>query len=212
MDSANPDDRPTRRREYSGPGSTLGLAALIVLVVAALFWYFELRSDPPKIATQDGIGIVSLPAELNPSAEQPVARVGALAPDFRLNTPTNDAVRLSDLRGRYVLLNFWASWCGPCRSETPDLQEFFEEHGEGGLTILGVNQQEPANVAAAFAADFDVTYPIVLDLDGSVNVGYRTSIGLPISFLIDPDGIVMEIVIGALTPSLLAQYAETYEF
>ena len=212
MDGANPDDRPTQQREYSGPGSTLGLAALVVLVVGALFWYFELRSDPPRLAGQEGLGIVTLPQELNPSGEEPSARVGRLAPDFKLSTPTDEFLRLSELRGRYVLVNFWASWCGPCRRETPDLQEFFSEHEDSGLTVIGVNQQESAGAAADFAARFDLSYPIALDRDGSVSNGYRTGTILPMTFLIDPDGVIVELVIGEIPPETLAEYAETYPF
>ena len=212
MDGANPDERPTLEREYSGPGSTLGLAALIVLVVAALFWFFELRSEPPRIEAEVGMGIVQLTEELNPSEEAPAARVGRAAPDFRLRTPEDGVVQLSDLRGKYVLVNFWASWCGPCRKETPELQAFFSKHGGADLTIVGVNQQESASVASEFVADFGVGYHIALDQDGSVSNGYQTRSWLPMTFLVDPEGMVVELSIGELTKSDLTTFATRYGF
>ena len=212
MDGANPDERPTQHREYSGPGSTLGLAALIVLVVAGLFWFYELRGNSTTVALEEGLGIIPLADELNPTDEAPAARLDRAAPNFKLGTPEGEYLQLSELRGQYVLLNFWASWCGPCRTETPDFQRFFSEHDDPDFTIVGVNQQESAATASAFAANFDVTYPIALDLDGSVSAGYRVSTGLPISFLIGPDGTILDIVIGRVSTDVLAGYAEAYPF
>ncbi len=88
--------------------------------------------------------------------------------------PGGEAIQLTDYRGQYVLVNFWASWCDPCRGETPDLQRFFEGHGTSEFTIIGVNQQESTEKAAQFASEFSVTYPIALDRDGSVSNAYRT--------------------------------------
>ena len=211
MEDASPDERPTQQREYSGPGSTLGLAALIVLVVVALFWFYELRGDSTSVPTVEGIGVISLADELNPTGQAPAARVGRAAPNFKLTTPAGETIELTDFRGKYVLVNFWATWCGPCRAETPDLQRFFTEHPTG-FSIIGVNQQESAEVAAAFAEDFDVTYPIALDLTGAVNTAYRVSTGLPITFLIDPEGVIVDIAIGRVLQSKLDEYAETYPF
>lgn len=212
MDGANPDERPTQQREYSGPGSTLGLAALIVLVIGALFWFYELRGDSTSVAAEDGIGIISLSAELNPTNDSPAARVGRVAPNFRLSAPSGDTIELTEFRGRYVLVNFWATWCGPCRGETPDLQKFFSEHAVNGFSIIGVNQQESAELAADFAANFEVTYSIALDLTGVVSTAYQVSTGLPITFLLDPEGVILDIVIGRISNTKLAEYAETYPF
>jgi thiol-disulfide isomerase/thioredoxin len=96
-------------------------------------------------------------------------------------------------------VNFWANWCAPCRGEAPDLQALAERTGGQGLVVLGVNQQEDLATVNKFMGDFSITYPIVMDRDGDVSVAYRVGSGLPISMLVDPDGVIVRIIIGALT-------------
>lgn len=174
-----PDERPQQRREYAGPGFTFGIAALVVVV---------------------------LEDALNPTGEAPAAEAGRAAPAFRLRSLDGSVAELADYRGKYVLLNFWASWCGPCRGETPALQAFFERESPG-LVVVGVNQQEGPDTARAFTEQFAVTYPIVLDRDGQVSGAYRVSTGLPVSFLIDPEGVIRRVHLGALTEDDLAELA-----
>ena len=201
-----PDERPQQRREYAGPGLTFGIAALVVGVVGFAVWYLEIRGDGGGTEAEAGLGIVALAEALNPTGEAPAAEVGRAAPAFRLRAPDGSLTALTDQRGRYVLLNFWASWCGPCRGETPALQAFFERHAPG-LVVVGVNQQEAAETARAFAQGFGVTYPIALDADGQVSSAYRVSTGLPVSFLIDPEGVIRRVHLGALTEGDLAELA-----
>ena len=202
-----PDERPQRRREYSGPGSTLGLAALIVLVVAAAIWWFEFRvttgsgSDP----TTPGLGIVELPDDLNPTDSDPAARPERAAPNFKLGAADGSELMLTDFRGKYVLLNFWASWCGPCREETPDLQSFFEHHADSNFAILAVNQQERPEAASKFLKEFGVTYPVALDRSGEVNQAYGVGRGMPISYLLAPNGVIEKVYFGALAEEHFAE-------
>ena len=113
---------------------------------------------------------------------------------------------LDGLRGKYVLLNFWASWCPPCRAEVPDLQALSERTAGGNLVVLGVNQQETPDVARQFAEEFGLSYPIVLDRDGEVSAAYRVAKGLPISVLIDPSGVVRKLYIGQIAAETLATF------
>ncbi|MEO6398883.1 MAG: TlpA disulfide reductase family protein [Tepidiformaceae bacterium] len=207
-----PDERPQRRREYSGASSTLGVAALIVITVGAALWYLEFRDGGGATAFgTPGLGIVSLPPELNPSGKPPAAQQGRAAPNFKLRTPEGGELQLSDLRGDFVLLNFWASWCGPCRGETPDLQALYMRSqpnaAMAGLVILGVNQQEEPEPVRAFVAEFGLTYPIALDRSGEVSDAYRVGRGLPMSFLVNPSGVIEQIYYGRLTPEKLASIA-----
>ena len=201
-----PDERPQQRREYTGPGFTFGIAALVVAVVGFGIWFLEIRGDGGGVEVEAGFGVVVLAESLNPTGEAPAAEVGRAAPAFRLRTPDGDATELTEYRGQYVLLNFWASWCGPCRGETPALQAFFERQAPG-LVVVGVNQQEGAETAREFSDGFGVTYPIVLDTDGQVSSAYRVSTGLPVSFLIDPEGVIQGVHLGALTGDDLADLA-----
>jgi cytochrome c biogenesis protein CcmG/thiol:disulfide interchange protein DsbE len=202
-----PDERPQRRREYSGAGSTLGVAALIIIAVGVAIWFFELRGDTSEgAAGEAGFGIIDLPAGMNATGNNPAAQAGRAAPNFRLRTIDGGEASLTDLRGRYVLLNFWASWCGPCRGETPLLQAYTEDHPDG-LVVVGVNQQESRGDAKAFVEEFGVTYPQLLDSSGQVSSAYRVSRGLPISFLIDPEGVILRVHIGQVAEEQLDELA-----
>ncbi len=197
-----PDERPQRRREYSGPASTLGLAALVILVVGLGLWWFEFRQEPTAGTPTHGgtLGVIPLADELNPTGQPPAAREGRAAPDFRLLALDGDTRALHEFRGQYVLLNFWASWCGPCRGETPDLQDFYSRNLDRNITVIGVNQQEDEPTARKFTAQFGVNYPILLDRDGAVSQAYATGVGgLPVTYLIDPTGVVRRVYIGRIT-------------
>lgn len=203
-----PDERPQRRREYTGSGSTLGVAALIVLAVGVAIWWFEFRSSNPSGESQPGLGIVELPAALNPTSEAPAGEEGRAAPNFTLLTPDGERSTLTDYRGQYVLLNFWASWCGPCRGEAPELQRFAEEY-EGSLTVLGVNLQQSSGEIADFVDDFGLTYPIVVDWDGQVADAYRMP-SPPISVLVNPAGLIVRYYYNAATAEDLDALAAEY--
>lgn len=122
--------------------------------------------------------------------------VGVQAPDFTLMDLEGQPVQLSQQRGRTVLLNFWATWCEPCRVEMPLFQEVLEKAGSDKLQVLAVNS-EPAEEVAAFQADLGLTFPLLLDPDGAVQRLYRV-FGYPTTFVIDSDGVVRAIQIGVV--------------
>lgn len=203
-----PDERPQRRREYSGASSTLGLAAVIVLALGFGLWFFQFRdSGNSSGGDAHGAGIVALPDSLNSTGKAAAAEDGRAAPDFRLPGLDDQMVQLSSYRGEWVLLNFWASWCGPCRGETPDLQAFYEQHAPDGFTVIGVNQQEERGAAKSFTDQFGVTYPILLDHSGGVSAAYRTGRGLPVTYLIDPGGVIQKTFLGRISQDDLAKIA-----
>lgn len=135
-------------------------------------------------------------------------RKGFLAPDFTLTTLDGSRVRLSDLRGKPVLVNFWASWCGPCRAEMPHIQAAFEAHADDGLIVLGVDQLESPPPVATFAKDFGLTFAIPLDEDGKVSATYQAR-ALPTSFFVDRDGVIRDTFIGPMTSGLIESKLET---
>jgi peroxiredoxin len=122
---------------------------------------------------------------------------GFTAPDFTLQTFEDETYTLSDLRGNAVLVNFWASWCPPCRSEMPAMQRVYEEFEQQGFIVLAVNSTHQDNLgdAISFAQVHELTFPILLDRDGSAGGSYDVR-SLPTSFFIDPDGIIQDVVVG----------------
>ena len=127
--------------------------------------------------------------------------VGAAAPDFTLKTLDGGEVRLSKLRGQPVLINFWASWCAPCRAEMPELARVYEARKADGLVILGVNltTQDTLPDVRAFVMEFHVTFPVPLDDTGAVaNDAYRLR-GIPTSIFIDRTGTIVRRQIGIST-------------
>jgi peroxiredoxin len=147
---------------------------------------------------------VTSPAATGPAAGQPV---GNRAPDFALRDLSGVSVRLSTLRGRPVLLNFWATWCVPCRREMPALERAFRHFQAQGRTpvmgtplILGIDAgTEDAATVRSFARAWGITYPLLLDPEWRVNYFTYHIAGIPTSIVVDPRGVVRSIHLGPLT-------------
>ena len=128
-------------------------------------------------------------------------RPGQIAPQFITDTIDGETVSLTEFRGKPVVLNFWASWCGPCRVETPHFQRFSEEMGDA-ITVIGVNQQERPEKIEPFIDEFGVTYPIWLDLNGRISQTYEI-FGLPTTYILDQNGVIVAILPGGITEGAL---------
>lgn len=124
---------------------------------------------------------------------------GKVVGDFMLSNLAGESVNLSDYKGKYVLLNAWATWCPPCRAEMPDLNNFYLEHQDKDFEILAINAGETRETAAAFADSLDLKFTILLDTDGKVLSGLGIT-GFPTSILVDPEGKVAMIHIGMIFP------------
>jgi len=131
---------------------------------------------------------------------------GVQAPDFRLAALMGDTVRLSSLRGRAVLLNFWATWCDPCRSEMPAIAAASAQYRDSGLAVLGVNlrDQERRRAVERFVKEFDLPFPVLLDASGKVRRLYHLR-AVPTTVFVDTGGVVRRIHPGPLTAETLAQ-------
>jgi thiol-disulfide isomerase/thioredoxin len=124
-----------------------------------------------------------------------------LAPDFALATLEDGMVRLSELRGRWVLVNFWATWCAPCRDEMPYLDRLAADHADR-LSVLAVNMRESEATVRAFVEELDLRLPILLAPDDATLLAYYVR-GLPISVLINPDGMVVQRIVGPIQPGFV---------
>jgi len=118
-----------------------------------------------------------------------------------LATPGGDEITLSDLLGYPVIINFWASWCPPCRAEMPAFQQVYEEYQDRGLIIAAVNatNQDSRSDAVDFAATNHLTFPILLDISGSASRSYNLH-SLPTTVFVDREGVIQKIIIGGPIP------------
>jgi cytochrome c biogenesis protein CcmG, thiol:disulfide interchange protein DsbE len=123
------------------------------------------------------------------------AKKGNVAADFSLSTLDGDAASLRDYRGRVVILNFFATWCGPCRAEMPDMQAIYGELRDRGLVVVAVNQGEAEESVTAFAREFGLTFPLLLDSDLAIGKMYAVR-GYPTTVVIDRKGIVRDVIVG----------------
>jgi len=143
------------------------------------------------------IGISQVPASATSSGAIPSPREGFAAPNFTLETLDGEAVTLSDLRGKAVVINLWASWCPPCRAEMPALQAAYEADRDRGLEIVAVNMtyQDSEQDARRFVEDFGLAFTIPLDREGTVARQYFLR-ALPSTFFVGPEGVIEKVVIG----------------
>jgi peroxiredoxin len=121
---------------------------------------------------------------------------GQPAPDFQLNSSQGNAYTLSDYQGHPVLINFWATWCGPCVEEMPQLQRVFDNYREYGLVVFAVSSEDLSKVAQ-FGADHDLSFPLLVDAKSSVSNQYHIS-AFPTSYFIDTQGQIQAIVVGSM--------------
>jgi cytochrome c biogenesis protein CcmG/thiol:disulfide interchange protein DsbE len=210
---------PYRKNRPFTPLPTILLAGLFIGIAASLVLFTPQSSpnrlDPTKtpayrsstatISTIEAQQVV----EITPEEEtESFASVGKPAPDFSLNTIDGKVVKLSDFKGKAVLINLWASWCLPCRIEAPSIQAAYEKYKVQGLVILGINYtvQDYLEDIKAFIREFKLTFPILLDETGDISTGLYGMRGLPTSYFIDTEGVLKRIRVGAMLPKKLDEY------
>lgn len=130
---------------------------------------------------------------------------GHRAPNFTLQDLDGNSVSLSDYRGQMVLLNFWATWCGFCVYEMPDLQRVYAQYRERGFVVLGIDVSEPADRVRRFVESNGIEFPILLDSEQKVTLDYGVQ-SIPRSFLVAPDGVIAAIYFGPVDAETLERY------
>jgi thiol-disulfide isomerase/thioredoxin len=153
--------------------------------------------------------VLSAAAVVACAAPEPAALQGVnecnRARGFTLATLDGSRVSLSDHRGDVVVVNFWATWCPPCRAEIPDLEAAYQAHRDKGFAVLGVNVEESRQEIRVFMASLDMSYPVLLDEEGRVLQMYR-ALGLPMSVIVDRDGVIQVRHVGYMTAAQLGTY------
>ena len=147
-----------------------------------------------------------VPGSQAEAGRMPSPREGFPAPVFSLPSLDGSPVALADQRGSVVIVNVWASWCGPCRAEMPAIQEIYQARREAGLQVLAVNStvQDSAAKARAFVQEIGVSLPVLLDEAGEVTSLYRVR-ALPTTFVIDRKGVIRTVIFGGPVSATVLQ-------
>ncbi len=175
----------------------------IIVIIAILLlvgWgiYDSIQNNAKKKEFKDGVNILE-------NAELGIKR-GNIAPDFELLNMNGEPVKLSDFIGKKVILNFWATWCPPCRVEMPHMEQFHSDYGND-VVILAVNlthTETSVGKVADFVQDYGITFPVVLDEDGDISSLFRI-VAYPTSYMINTIGIIHEVHPGAIDYDKLKQ-------
>lgn len=185
--------------------TVLLLTAILVVNISKEFGNDE-KSDLNPADYQDG---ASVAADTESNSERVKNSIGLeegkTAPDFKLETLSGETVKLSDYRGQVVLINFWASWCPPCKAEMPHMEEFYKENKEKQFTILAVNltnMDRGMDEIQSFVNDYGLTFPILLDQDGKTGTEYQAH-AIPTSYIVDQKGVIIHKITGPMSKDMM---------
>ena len=191
----------------------LGLAAAMLIFGGSLLGGPAQESAPPASGLSDTAAILEQAREL--ASPQPAGEIFALqagvvaagdrAPDFIVPDLNGQSVRLSDFRGQPVIINFWATWCPPCRVEMPDLEQAYQQYAGDGLVILALDQNEPAQTVADFFDEMGLSFTPLLDINGAI-AGMYGVFNFPTSVFVNSSGEVIAVHRGLMSFAQIETY------
>ncbi len=168
-----------------------GIAILVILIGIMIGnIVMDNRAEEDEANFIDVTGDTSVTGGMIAPAESVGIEPGEAAPDFELETLDGEVIRLSDLQGEKVMLNFWASWCPPCKEEMPEIQKFYETY-QDEINIIAVNFNEKDEKVIEFLDEHGYTFPIPLDPGGDVGNEYGV-LTLPTTYFINSEGVIQE--------------------
>ncbi len=209
------EDEETRPQQYSLEAShmhriyrrAIRTVLIVILLPGVLFGLSRCGPAPadPIAQTADGPVVLGVESELVNSTGS--LQIGDMAPDFVYTLADGSTHQLSDLRGQKVLLNFWATWCGPCKIEMPDIEEASRRFRDENLVVLAVNHTESVDAIEPFGRDLGLTFPLIANQSGDIIDAYVAR-GLPTTFFINTDGTISYKQIGMIDLAFIQQRLE----
>lgn len=182
-----------------------------VIIVCTLIILFIYNIVSEKLADQTGLTEASRGFEQNLSLENSVLKKDELAPDILFTALDGTEAKLSDYKGKNVVLNFWATWCPPCKAEMPAFQKYYETYGkEHNVVILGFNMtfsKDSPEKVQAFIDEFDITFPIYTTQNKEILKTYQIA-SMPTTIFIDEEGKVQRKIVGPVNESALSEYVQ----
>jgi peroxiredoxin len=170
----------------------IAAVVLVTLLTVAIVQAMDKKTEAPETTSQT-------------TANKEGLAIGAKAPDFELKTLTGETVKLSNLKGKKVMLNFWATWCPPCKAEMPEMEQFSKNAGDD-VVILAVNIDPQLDVKG-FVDENKITFPILLDADDKVNETYQI-ISIPTTYFIDSKGIIQNKYTGSMNLNIMKDFTK----
>ncbi|MCA1061352.1 redoxin domain-containing protein [Rossellomorea aquimaris] len=187
-------------------------ALVIVALLIGIFLVNLFQDQQEKKAKEEAAQLAKESMDLS-NAQQGLTK-GDRAPDFTLTTLDGEKVKLSDYQGKKVILNFWATWCPPCKAEMPHMQQYYEKHAKKeNVEILAVNltsQDDGKKAVQQFVDGYELTFPILMDEKGDIGDEYR-AFTIPTTYMIDTGGIIQHKIIGPMNEEMMGKMVEQME-
>jgi peroxiredoxin len=181
-------------------------ALAIVALLIGIFLVNLFQDQQEKKEKEEAAKLAEQSMDLS-NAEQGLAK-GDQAPDFELTTLAGEKVKLSDYKGQKVILNFWATWCPPCKAEMPHMQKYYEKNADKeNVEILAVNltsMDEGRNAVQEFVDGYELTFPIPMDVDGDIGGEYR-AFTIPTTYMIDTNGQIQHKIVGPMNEEMMGE-------
>ncbi|CAM3905411.1 peroxiredoxin family protein [Mesobacillus thioparans] len=184
---------------------SFAILALAVVILVVNIW---------KPGSTEGEKKTTAPSEESvettediPGAKLSSLKEGAEAPELELKTLEGETIKLSDYRGKRVILNFWATWCPPCKAEMPHMQNFYEDYHDQGVEILAVNltsMDKGVDEVQKFVDEYGLTFTIPLDEEGTAGTTYQ-AFTIPTSYILDENGVITKKIVGPMDEKMMKE-------
>jgi len=184
----------------------LVIVASLIAIMIASFVKKNVDTEESFADEQRGVDLVDV------TAEEGLVK-GDMAPDFELTTLDGEKVQLSDLKGKKIIVNFWATWCPPCKAEMPHMQNYYEDFAKDeNVEILAVNLTSGDKVESVqnFVEDYGLTFPIPMDVEGKVGKTYQ-AITIPTSYMIDTQGRIQNKIVGPMDENMMKDFVSNLD-